>query len=604
MPFTTLTSDSLSIVCFLVDHNWDTRFTVSHYFPVDIAEGLSARENRLPQAEAMLLSLGLRIWADAAEAQALRQTFATLGKSWVGVPLLADAFLGADYATAGARVYEAARLINLTNPAIVDPAAVSLAATDTYAPLVVGHITDLPPLEALTGTLSECSATLTEDSPWTFRIGLPGAITAALTAGTWPTALLPDWSSPPTQTPVSGLKFERIGQQREQAIADEESAFRWTCEAEFTLTNRTELATLLGFYLLQRGPLSPFAAPLWYTPGTPSAEAPNTTTVRFTDATLKVEFDSTQFSTAKIRFTQVPWEIVGTAGETPEQPARVFLYRFTYDVPGPVTWCFTNCWRPLTVASGPAAGTYNPAPIEHDAISNGLDLSAEDVTLNSFLFGAGAADNPLYLFNPPQLEGRLLLRIYEVATDPLDPSTAALVWSGSIVAAPQTGRKFAATGKWLCGLLDREFPAVRIGPVCSTFFLSSRCGHLKSAWAKTGTLASLGGNTIALTCSDTAVANTYAPGKFEVGTGLAYEARRIVASAAVSGGQSLTLDQPLRQSASGQTVTYYRTCDQTMATCQALDPTNWRARFRGAPFIPVKPLNLPQSSTTTAAKKG
>lgn len=602
MPFQTLTSDSLSIVCLLVDHDWETQFSVSHYFPVDVTEGLSARENRLPQAEAMLLSVSVQIFADADEAQALRQTFATLGKSWVGLPLLADSFLGGDYATAGARVYEAQRLINLTHPAIVDPSTTTLNAGDTYAPLVVGHITELPQIAPLNGTLAVCAAVLTEDSPWTFRIGINSAVVATLTAGTWPAALSPDWSSAPTQTPVAGLKYERIGSQREQTIADEESAFRWTCDTTFTLCTRTELATLLGFFLVSRGPWQPFASPLWYTPGTPTAEAPHATTVRFTDATLKIDFDSTQYSSAQIGFTQVPWEIVGTAGETPQQPARIFLYQFTYDVPGPVVWRFTNSWRPLTRSGD---GTYNPAPVEHESIASGLDLSSEDTTVNSFLFGSGPADNPFYLFNPDQLEGRLLLRIYEINTDPVDPNAAQLVWFGSITDAPQTGRKFAATGKWMCGLLDREFPAVRIGPVCSTYFLSSRCGHTKSAWAKTGTLSTIDatGSGLTISAGDTATANTYGPGRFEVGSSLTYESRRITASAPVSGGQQLTLDRPLRQPATGQTVTYYRTCDQTMATCQALDPSGWRARFRGDPHIPVVNLSLPQNGTTPKAKK-
>ncbi len=601
MPFQTLSSDGLSITCFLVEHDWQTAFTVSHFFPVDIAEGLSARENRAPQAEAMLLSVGLQIWAESDEAQALRQALATVGTAWVGLPLLADSFVGSDYAVAGARVYEAARLIDLTAPAIVDPTAVSLTAGHTYAPLVVGHITQLPQIEPASGTLALCSAVLTEDSPWTFRVGINAAVVATLSAGTWPAALSPDWSSPPTQTPIAGLKFDRIGQQREQTIADQESALRWTCDAGFSLCDKTELATLLGFFLLSRGPWSPFAAPLWYTPGTPTAEAPHATTVRFTDPTLRIEFTTTALASAQVGFTQVPWEIVGTAGETPAQPARIFLYQITYDVPSPVIWRFTNGWRPLTRSGD---GTYNPAPIEHDAINSGLDLSSEDTTLNSFLFGSGPADNPLYLFNPDQLEGRLLLRIYEIATDPIAPDSATLVWSGSITDAPQTGRKFAAKGKWLAGLLDREFPAVRIGPICSTYFLSSRCGHLKSTWAKTGALATSSGSVITLTCSDSAAANTYAPGKIEVGSGLTYESRRITASTPVAGGQQLTLDRALRQSVTGQTVTYLRTCDQTKATCQALDPTGWKARFRGDPNIPVVNLSLPTSNATPATKKG
>jgi hypothetical protein len=593
--FVPLSSDALDIVCFLVEHDWQTKFSVSHFFPADVTAGLSGRENRTPEAEALLLSVGLRIWAEETEAQALRQTLATLGKAWVGVPLLADQFLGADKATPGARIYAPQRLLDLTSPAIV-AADATLVADHTYAPLVVGHITDLPKLEPASGALALCSAILTEDSPWAFRIGVPAAILAALLAGTWPVALLPDWSSPPTQTPVHGLDFARIGQQREQTIADEERAFTWTAEAGFTLCDKTDIATLIAFFLLCRGLSSPFDASLWFTPGTATAEAPHTSTLRFADNTLKIEYTTPTIAAARVKFTQVPWEITGTAGETPLQPPRIFLYQITYDVPGPVVWRFTNCWRPLTRTGD---GTYTPAPMEHDSIEGGLDLSTEGLTLDSFLFDG----NPLALFNPPVLEGRLWLRVYACETDPIDPDAATLAWFGSIAAAPQTGRRFAADCSWLGGLLDREVPRPRFGPRCNTYFFSTRCGHLKSSFAKAATLSSSSGVTVVVATGDTAAANTYAPGKLELGLGLGYEARSIVASVPVTGGQQLTLDRPLRQAASGQAVTYYRSCDRTMATCKLLDPAGWKGRFRGHPFMPQVNLSLPQSPSTPSGKK-
>ncbi len=592
MPFATLTSDGLSILCLLVDHDWkETQFAVSHYFPDDITAGLSNRESRRPEAEALLLSVGIKIIADSDEAQDLRQTLATLGKGWVGVPLLNDQFLGADYATAGARAYAPQRFLDLTAPAIVADGD-SLTAEHTYAPLVVGHITELPPIEPISGTAALCAATLTEDSPWDFRLG----INATIAAGTWPEVLLPDWSTPPTQTPVHGLEFARIGLQREQTIAQEERAFVWASESSFTLADKTELATLLGFFLASRGRWTPFDGSLGFTPGTPTAEAPNVTKLRFADRTLKIFFASSQVATARVKFQQVPWEIVGTAGETPQQPARIFLYQITYGVPGPVLFRFTNCWRPLTRTDD---GTYAPAPMQHEAIDGGLDLQGEDITLNSFLFDG----NPLAMFNPNILEGRLWLRAFEIETDPIDADEAVLKWFGSIAKAPQTGRAFAAECQWLGGLLDREVPNVRFGPMCNTFFLSSRCGHLKSTWAKTGTLSSSSENTIFIATADAAAANTYAPGKIEVGAGLTYESRVIVASTPGTGGQELTLDRPLRQAATDQDITYYRICDRTVARCKELDPTGWKGRFRGHPNTPQVNLSLPQAADTPAGKK-
>lgn len=592
MPLSTLTSDGLSIACLLFEHDWHTEYAVSHFFPTDIAEGLSGRESRRPEAEALLLTVGVKIWAQDDEAQALRQALATLGTGWVGVPLLADQFLGADVATTGARIYAPQRYIDLTVPAIV-AADAALTADHVYAPLVVGHITELPSIEPAAGALALCGLTLTEDSPWAFRIGINASVAATL----FPAALEPDWSSLPTQQPVHGLSFERIGRQREQTIAGEERALVWTCQADFTLTDKTEIATLLAFFLANRGSWGSFAAPLWFTPGTETGDAPHDTIVRFTERTLKLSFTTSQVATAQVGFTQVPWEIVGVDGETPAQPARIYLYQVTYDVPSPVVWRFTNCWRPLTVTGD---GTYTPAPWEHESIDGGLDLQNEKVTLNSFLF----AGNPLDLFNPNVLEGRMWLRIYEVTGDPLDPDHAALAWFGSITAAPQTGRKYTAECQWLGGIVDREIPNVRVGPLCNTHFLSGPCGHLKAAWAQAATLTSSVDNVIVIATADASAANTYAPGKLEVGAGLTFESRFVTASAPVMGGQQLTLDRPLRQAATSQAVTYYRTCDRSVATCKALDPTGWKARFRGHPNLSQVALSLPTQSSAPAGKKG
>ena len=45
------------------------------------------------------------------------------------------------------------------------------------------------------------------------------------------------------------------------------------------------------------------------------------------------------------------------------------------------------------------------------------------------------------------------------------------------------------------------------------------------------------------------------------------------------------------------------TCDQTLASCKRLDPTGWRARFRGDPFIPIQNFSLPSTTTASSAKK-
>jgi hypothetical protein len=591
MPFVDLTSDGISIRCFLVDHDWSAKFAVTHYYPADITKGLTDRQSRRPLAEAMLLSVGINIFAEADEAQALRQSFATLGGGWVGVPLLCDQFLGSDKLVAGQRVYtQAQRLIDLTAPAIVASTA-ALTASHVYAPLVVGHLTTLPPLKPLSGTLALCAATLTEDSPWAFRVAVDAVDTAL-----WPDTLEPDWSQPPTETPVQGVTFDQIGLQRERVIDDLERAFHWSGEAGFTLTDKTEIATLIGFFQSCRGPWTSFSAPAWFTPGTPTAEAPHESTYRFDDDVLRIDFETSTIASARIKFTQAPWEIVGVDGEAPQQPARIFLYRITHGLPSPQVWRFTNCWRPLT---RPADGTYQPGPFLHDEISGGVDLSTEKTVLTSFLFPG----NPLAMFNPLTLEMRLSLEIFEIESEPIDPSAAVLRWVGKIKSAPEEGRKFKAECVWLGGLLEQEFPRPRDGVGCQTQLFSSRCGHLKSAFLKSGTLTTAADSLLTVATAAADAADTFRGGWVEVGTGATWELRSIVASTPVADGQRLTIDAPIRQAAAAQAVAFYRGCDLAEATCQLLDPSGWKARFHGFPRKPVVNLTLPTLSQDSATKK-
>jgi hypothetical protein len=588
MTFTTLSSETLQIVCFLPEADWSKSISISHSFAGDVTEGLSNREGRRPRAEQQMLSAGVMLTLAGDEAQELRNTLATLGKSWVGVPLWVDKFIGADYA---GRIYDARKLIDLTISSIVS-ASSTLDATHIYAPLLVGHITSLPDIEPINGTLAQCRFTLTEDSPWDYRIG----ISTTATAGVWPSSLLPNWSSPPTETPVSGLTFDGIGQQRERVIGNEEAAFRWTSKAGFTLLSKAEIATLLAFFVASRGQWQSFTAPFWYKPGTATANAPHSSTMRFGESVLTLDYETPEIANVQIKLSEVPWEITGTSGETPQQPGRIYLYQITHKLPTPHVYRFTNCWRPLTRTGD---GTYAPAPMEHENIKGGLDLSSENITLNSFVFDG----NPLAMFSPNILEASVELRVYEIESEPLNADLASQVWFGAIASAPQTGRKYAAECKWLGGILDREGPGVFVGPSCNTYFMSPWCGHLNASFEKTGTLLSSLGCIVVVATSDSAAANTYSPGKLCAGAGDAWESRSVVSSTPVTGGQQLTLDRPLRQAATGQSVSYYRSCDRQVATCRSLDPSGWKARFRGHPYLPSVALTLPATSTRTGGKK-
>lgn len=587
MPVSSLSFGGLTISCLLFPHEWSVAQSLVHRFPGEIEQGLSGREGRRPDDEALRHTAKISLVLSDADAHDFRQALATIGTGWFGVPIWSDRLLGSAWAT---RVYDPQVIVDLTTPALVAGGS-GLTGTDLYAPLLVGHIDTLPDIAALTDGTCELSFTLTEDSPWAFRVG----VRTSASAGTWPATLTPNWLSNPIDRPTQGLTFQSIGEQRERAIEDQEVAFRWAQDADFLLADRTALGTLLAFFVASQGGRQPFTAPWWFKPGTPTAEAPASTTARFAVDSLQLDFDTDSVATCKIRFLQVPWEISGVGGETPVQPARIFLYRFTHNLPTPQITRFTNWVRTLTRS---ADGDYLPAPMKHAEINEGIALAAEEITLDSFIFSG----NPLTLFVPFILEAALILEVFEVENDPINPDGATLRWTGEVKKAQQTGRKITATASFLGGLPARQVPGVYIGTTCNTSLFSTRCGLTAATFKKTGTLTSKSGLTLVVATGATDAADVFAHGWVEVGSGATFERRGILNSTPGSGTQTLVIDWPLRQAASGQAVAFYPGCDLTAATCTAKF-SNF-ARFRGHPNLPQVNLSLPSATPpTTGGKK-
>lgn len=581
-----LPSDGISVACLLFPHEWSEPLTISHRRPMRITDGLSGREGRRPKSEVGLNSIKVHLVLKGDQAQAFRQMLAALEDGWVGIPIWRDRLLGSEWSS---RVYNPQRLINLTDPVIV-AAGSSLNAEDEYAPLVVGHIDELPNLPADTEDMAAFSFTLTEDSPWEFRIG----VNAAVDPDVWPSALRPAWTSSPKEEPITGVSYRQVGDMRERVAEGTEQAFRWSQEAQFVLKSANDVALLLGFWEACRGELKAFDQPWWFRPGTSAPEAPHETKARFASSTLTITYESAEVATATITVVQVPWEILGTVDEVPEQPPRFYLYRFSHALPSPQVYRFTSWARALTRGGD----VYASAPLVHRSLTEALDGRSNSVELDSFVFSG----NPLMLLHPYHLEAPLTLEIFEGESDPLDPDSASLIWVGEVKRANPEGPRLKATALRFGGLLDRPVPGVLVGETCNTRIFHPRCGLSKAAFAKSGTLSAADGAVLTITTSAADAAGTFRHGWIEVGSGASWEIRSIISSQPVSGGQELTIDWPLRQIPSGQDATFYRGCDLTATTCKALG--NF-ARFRGHPNVPLFNLSLPtmQPPTPGGGKK-
>ncbi len=590
MPVVTLTVATLDIAVLLFPHEWSAALSIAHRFPGSVTAGQSGREGRRPEGEDIRHTLAVHLVNIEAEAQAFRQHLATIGKGWVGVPLWQAQHTGAELAAA---IYAPAYLFNFTTGAVVAGDSV-LVADDDYAPLLVGHIDQLPAEAADSAEIADFSFTIVEDSPWGFRI----AINEEGEAGTFPEEIQPDWNSGAEEKGERDLVFDQIGSQRERTIDNEESVFRWGQSAPFTLKNAGEIRALLAFFAASEGLRRKFTTPWWFKPGDATAEAPHSTKARFATDTLTIDFHSPAVATCKIGVLQVPWEIEGVEGEEPEQPPRVYLYKFVYALPVPQVYRFTNWPRPLARAGD---GTYAPAPMLHRETTDALDVRSNRVVLDSFHFEG----NPLTMWQPNRIEAPLLLTIFEAESWPVDPDLAVSIFSGEVKRPKRSSRKIEAPVIFLAGFLEREFPRVRVGPACNTTLFSSRCvGMIRADYEKTGTFTSAVGCQLTIATAAVDAENIFALGTIEIGAGADWEQRQIIASEPTGGGQIITVDWPVRQVAAGQAVVFVRGCDRTAATCRSLGAAgSWKNRFRGHEHIPSDNLSLPTMALPSAPGK-
>lgn len=584
MSFPIVTHNGNQIALLLAAPNMGGGYSISYTVNTSLDEGLGGRESRRVRHEALRLEQTTSYILEAAQADAFRKMLPNLGTAYVGVPLWCDYLSGAEWAD---RIHEAQYLVRLSDGAIIGGASVLDANTD-YAPLLVGRLKDKPSGDALNEQVLEFSLTVKEDSPWEYRIAPKDVVSNS----TWPANLSPDWTALQDRW-VDGIELDTIGDGRVSAIDGEERAAKWGQVASFTLGSRSELRTMLGFFGAARGRWASFTAPLWFRPGTSTSAVPHTTKTRFASDTLKFDFEAGNVASVQIALWQVPWEINGVAGETPQQPARAFFYKFTYDLPTPEVTRWTNYEKPLTRTGD---GTYTPARLEHDGLRYGLNLDGGTVQLTSDRF----AGNPLLRFVPFNAEARLLLEIREGSPDA--PNSAVVVWTGEITEATGNGKRITAKGDVFGAIFERKFPRFLMQQGCNVTLFSTACGVNKASYQVTGTLTTSIGNVLTITCGSTQAADYYARGEVWVGSGSTLERRLILSSSPGTGTQVLTVDRPIvTNGAGGVSATFWPGCDGQFSTCST--KFNNKARFRGHPFMPRDNPALKRVATNPDARK-
>lgn len=593
------------LALFLPDPNWRTAVQISLRLQAAIEAGRTGRENRWPKHPELRLTQSALFNLEAADTQALEDALANLGtptigdRVFVGLPLFVDRLHVSEW---GERIFDAQFVLNYDATGYTIHAANAVPAEparEWLAPLMVGRLTERPRLKALNQDESEFRLRLIERSPWDYRIA-PAA--EAGVGADWPALLEANWRELPESATEDTLYYEQIGDGRVEALDGQEGAVRRSQRMLVTMQNRNQVRTLINFFFARKGRVQAFDAPWLLQPGADTPTTPHETKARFAADEITLAFANQDQADARVDFLQVPWEIEGVAGETPEQAAEAFFYKLWLDVPGgPVVWRFTNWSHDLTRAGD---GTYLAGQVGlmmHDKITKAIDLSDEPTTLRSWIFES----NPLVRVLQRTLD--LPLQIEIRRGNPAAPDAAVIDYTGDVGPVSMQGRQLSAPTKVLGGMLEVKVPGFFIGPSCNYQFCGAGCTLNPVDWTFAGTIVSQVGNdlTVAVTANPPAAAlvnDYFAKAWVSKGAADTYELRQIVRSVDLGGGQQkFTLKKPLRAIVGGEVVSFQPYCSGTRAECQGKFDNY--INFGGHPHIAPRNLSVPARQTATPTGK-
>lgn len=579
------------LALFLPEPNTKWEIEIKHTLEVAIEEGRTGRENRYGTHEEIRHELKANFTAPKAIAEELESALWNLTTEFIGVPLFIDAMSVANW---GDLVYDAAYVLNYDTTGFAIYASDDIPEEPDYemlAPLFVGRLKSRPRLTALTQGDAQYSLTILERSPWDFRI----SPAAQAVGDSWPALLVENVRQLPETWTDDIIEYQTIGDGRVEAVAHDEGVNRRRQKLLFTLSNRTEIRTLLNFFKARGGRRESFVVPWAFRPSDADAAAtPHSTTVRFATDSLTLRYKHASLASVSIEFVQLPWELEAVEGETPEQSPRVYFYRFTLDVPDtPVVWRYTNYGKPLTRADD---GEYVTAPIEHDAITQTIDLQDSSVKLVTWIF----AGNPLVKVAQRRYDTPLQVEIFEGS--PTAPSDAEIVYSGSIGSPELNGRRFDVPTTLLGGLLETKVPGFMFSERCNHEFCQAGCNLDPDDWTFDGTADSTDGLDLTLTVTENPpaadlVADYFAKGWVKKGTGEDYEVRQVVRSTpGVGSVQVFTLKRAFRTLDEDEPLTFRPYCEGTRAECQ--DKFDNYINNGSHPHIGPKNISLPQVNTS------
>lgn len=309
--------------------------------------------------------------------------------------------------------------------------------------------------------------------------------------------------------------------------------------------------------------------------------------VRLAEDTEKAEFTAEGRETRLVQVIELPAEYA--ALETGSQP--VFFYHFWMgEDANRADWHWTSFAWDLDVGEL----TFLTKRITHGAIQydttgvrHGVEIEVERT-----------ADSPFALTFPPH--GCQPLHVEIATADYADVSAPTVLFTGIVTSVQAEGRKLKARCVTLWGGEQTRVPAFYFSARCQyRVFDPATCGLDRALWEKTATMSAVNARSVTVTGVSLygVLANGFAEGWIEVGTGAQREVRLILANAQENAGAvTLTLNAPLRFNTAGATVTLIPGCDGRWVTCDSKFSNT--ANYGGHRFalrnLAIKALDIPQ----------
>lgn len=567
---------------------------VTHRFDTTIGEGRTLIEERSAARQGLLLTQRCTLPLKGNAADDWRKGVAALGPRLVGVPLWIDALPAVRWKSD--RIYDAQKVIAF-NPstgafAIADGATLAAmsdaAITAAYpapqliAPLLIGRWKERPSADAITKKFGEVEVTISEASPWDYRIGINSY------GASWSAS--PDYAGPTKDRSEFPIELIELGGAvREPGLDRVNTAARWTQEASFTFKDRLAIRQALSWFVAKHGARDAWSpVPAWFQPGADTPDTPSNYTARFASDSLAFSYTSGKTAQATIGFVQE----VDTAPRSQAVASETYLYTFTYqhDTANPER--FTNWDAPIAGAEG----TFAPKQCAHRELV--LSLRPQDVKADldlAYVAGSLMAD---------WIVGRLFGRV-RLTIEKCDPTNVAasrkIIFDGFVRNVLPNGNTLQVTATLFGKMLDKRVPSDVFGRRCNTWVFSDRCALVEADFDSSGTIApadlSADGFTLTIHTpagwgdggAGTYAANWFGPnGILRTGAGRSKMVATIVSSAMSGAALAVKLNRPLfadKIAGGGQAVTLLPGCGgQYDADCGTKFSN--QDNFRGFEFMP------------------